>query len=55
MQQGKEFSVEPVAMSLFISNILSAGIEDAEVAPEIPEGVADSGAGKDIDDIAEPG
>jgi len=44
-----------MAVPIFIRYVFPTGIQDSEFSPEIPEGIADAGMGKNVEDIAEPG
>jgi hypothetical protein len=50
----EELAVKLVTVPILVKDISAAGVEDAERAAEIPEGIADLVGFQDIHDIAEP-
>ena len=52
IQQGP---VELVAVPVFVCDILTAGVENPEVAPEVPERKSNPVLRQDIENITEPG
>ena len=55
LQQIKHLTVELMAVPVFVFYIATAGVENPELAPEIPQGVPDAVVGQDVEDVAEPG
>jgi len=54
LKQGEELAVELVAVEVFVFDIGSAGVEDAEGVSEVPECPPDVVLLEHIEDIAEP-
>src|SRR5690606_28919166 len=53
-QQRQQLSVELVAVPVLVLYIGTARIEEAEIAPEIPQRIADAVFGQDAQHVAEP-
>ena len=55
LEEGEHFAVEFVAVVVFVVDVGAVGVEGAEVAAEVPEGVADVVGFEDGEGVAEPG
>src|SRR3954453_16228858 len=54
LDQLEHLAVDLVALEVFVLDVLAAGVEGAEVAPEIPEGPAPAGVFPELEVVPHP-